>query len=138
MDYGNKVVGNDIKNFWVDESLKINTFEQIKFLKKLYKNDLPFKQKDIDTLKNIMIDEKNDNYTIRAKSGWTDIFIYPGYQFKIVDAIITNFHLPKSTLLMLISAFAGKEKILQAYQEAIKEKYQFFSFGDAMFLNNQK
>ena len=75
---------------------------------------------------------------LQAKSGWTDIFIYPGYQFKIVDAIITNFHLPKSTLLMLISAFAGKEKILQAYQEAIKEKYQFFSFGDAMFLNNQK
>ena len=75
---------------------------------------------------------------LQAKSGWTDIFIYPGYQFKIVDAIITNFHLPKSTLLMLISAFAGKEKILQAYQEAIKEKYQFFSFGDAMFLYNQK
>lgn len=80
MDYGNKVVGNDIKNFWVDESLKINTFEQIKFLKKLYKNDLPFKQKDIDTLKNIMIDDKNDNYTIRAKTGWEGRYgWYVGY-----------------------------------------------------------
>jgi beta-lactamase class D len=80
MDYGNKVVGNDIKNFWVDESLKINAFEQIKFLKKLYKNDLPFKQKDIDTLKNIMIDEKNENYTLRAKTGWEGRYgWYVGY-----------------------------------------------------------
>jgi len=75
---------------------------------------------------------------IEAKSGWTEIFIYPGYEFKIVDALITNFHLPKSTLLMLISAFADKEFILQAYEEAIKEKYRFFSFGDAMLLLNQK
>ena len=75
---------------------------------------------------------------IEAKSGWTEIFIYPGYEFKIVDALITNFHLPKSTLLMLISAFSDKEFILQAYEEAIKEKYRFFSFGDAMIILNQK
>jgi len=71
---------------------------------------------------------------VEAKSGWTDIFIYPGYEFKIVDALITNFHLPKSTLLMLISAFAGRENILSAYQEAIARRYRFFSFGDAMLI----
>ncbi len=71
---------------------------------------------------------------IEAGSGWTEIFIYPGYEFKIVDAMITNFHLPKSTLLMLISAFAGKEFVLSAYQQAVEEKYRFFSFGDAMLL----
>lgn len=80
--------------------------------------------------------EKKD--FIEAKSGWTDIFIYPGYEFKIVDALVTNFHLPKSTLLMLISAFSGKENIFHAYEEAKKCKYRFFSFGDAMFLLNQK
>ncbi|MEC0369659.1 tRNA preQ1(34) S-adenosylmethionine ribosyltransferase-isomerase QueA [Paenibacillus chibensis] len=67
-------------------------------------------------------------------SGWTDIFIYPGYEFTVVDALITNFHLPKSTLVMLVSALAGREHILHAYEEAIKEKYRFFSFGDAMFI----
>lgn len=67
-------------------------------------------------------------------SGWTDIFIYPGYTFKCIDAMITNFHLPESTLIMLISAFAGKEHVLTAYREAIDQKYRFFSFGDAMFL----
>ena len=67
-------------------------------------------------------------------SGWTNIFIYPGYEFKAIDALITNFHLPKSTLVMLVSALAGKENILNAYNEAIKEKYRFFSFGDAMFI----
>ena len=71
---------------------------------------------------------------ISGKSGWTDIFIYPGYEFKIVDAIITNFHLPKSTLIMLISAFAGREFVLEAYKTAVAEKYRFFSFGDAMML----
>jgi S-adenosylmethionine:tRNA ribosyltransferase-isomerase len=70
-----------------------------------------------------------------AKSGFTEIFIYPGYEFKIVDAIITNFHLPKSTLLMLISAFASREFILEAYKEAVKDEYRFFSFGDAMFIH---
>ena len=72
---------------------------------------------------------------IRACSGWTDIFIYPGYRFKIMDALITNFHLPESTLLMLVSAFAGKEKIMGAYEEAVREKYRFFSFGDAMLIH---
>ncbi|MEN6412607.1 MAG: tRNA preQ1(34) S-adenosylmethionine ribosyltransferase-isomerase QueA [Veillonellales bacterium] len=71
---------------------------------------------------------------VEAKSGWTDIFIYPGYQFKCIDAIVTNFHLPKSTLLMLISAFAGREKVLAAYHEAVRQQYRFFSFGDAMFI----
>lgn len=71
---------------------------------------------------------------IAAASGWTDIFIYPGYDFKVVDAMLTNFHLPKSTLLMLISAFAGREKILAAYEAAIAERYRFFSFGDAMLI----
>lgn len=71
---------------------------------------------------------------ITASSGWTDIFIYPGYRFKVTDALITNFHLPESTLIMLVSALAGRERILNAYSEAIKEKYRFFSFGDAMFI----
>lgn len=71
---------------------------------------------------------------VRASSGWTDIFIYPGYRFKIVDALITNFHLPESTLIMLVSAFAGRENILEAYRTAVRERYRFFSFGDAMFI----
>lgn len=71
---------------------------------------------------------------ITASSGWTDIFIYPGYRFKVTDALITNFHLPESTLIMLVSALTGRERILSAYSEAIKEKYRFFSFGDAMFI----
>ncbi len=70
--------------------------------------------------------------------GNTEIFIYPGYEFKAIDALITNFHLPKSTLIMLVSALAGKENILNAYNEAVKEKYRFFSFGDSMFINNKK
>ena len=71
---------------------------------------------------------------LKAGSGWTDIFIYPGYDFKLVDALITNFHLPKSTLVMLVSALAGREHILAAYEEAIRERYRFFSFGDAMLI----
>ena len=71
---------------------------------------------------------------LKACSGWTDIFIYPGYRFKILDALITNFHLPESTLLMLVSALAGREHILAAYKEAVKQGYRFFSFGDAMFI----
>ena len=67
-------------------------------------------------------------------SGWTNIFIYPGYEFKAIDSLITNFHLPKSTLVMLVSALAGRENIMNAYNEAIKEKYRFFSFGDSMFI----
>lgn len=76
--------------------------------------------------------------SIQAKSGWTDIFIYPGYRFKVLDALITNFHLPESTLLMLVSALAGREHILAAYQEAVEQKYRFFSFGDAMFIADLK
>ncbi len=71
---------------------------------------------------------------IKADSGWTDIFIYPGKEFRVIDALITNFHLPESTLIMLVSALAGRENVLRAYQEAVKEKYRFFSFGDAMFI----
>ena len=70
--------------------------------------------------------------TFTAGSKWTDIFIYPGYQFKAMDGLITNFHLPESTLMMLVSAFAGREKVLNAYAEAVRERYRFFSFGDAM------
>ena len=72
----------------------------------------------------------------KACSGDTNIFIYPGYTFKGIDCLITNFHLPKSTLIMLVSALAGKENILNAYKIAVKEKYRFFSFGDAMFITN--
>ncbi len=75
-----------------------------------------------------------DDGHLTAKSGWTDIFIYPGYRFKVLDALITNFHLPESTLIMLVSALAGREHILNAYQEAVRERYRFFSFGDAMFI----
>ncbi len=76
----------------------------------------------------------DENGILKAGSGWTEIFIYPGYKFKILDCLITNFHLPESTLVMLVSALAGRENILNAYQEAIKERYRFFSFGDAMFI----
>ena len=72
--------------------------------------------------------------TIPAKSGWTEIFIYPGYKFKAIDCLITNFHLPESTLVMLVSALAGREHVLHAYEVAVQEKYRFFSFGDAMFI----
>ena len=75
-----------------------------------------------------------DNSRVAQKSGWTDIFIYPGYKFKIVDALITNFHLPKSTLLMLVSALSSRDNVINAYNTAVKEKYRFFSFGDAMFI----
>lgn len=76
----------------------------------------------------------DENGVLRAGSGWTDIFIYPGYQFKILDQLITNFHLPESTLLMLVSALAGKEKIMKAYETAVEERYRFFSFGDATLI----
>ena len=72
--------------------------------------------------------------TVHAGSGWTEIFIYPGYQFKVLDCLITNFHLPESTLIMLVSALAGRENVLNAYSEAVKERYRFFSFGDACFV----
>lgn len=76
----------------------------------------------------------DENGILKAGSGWTDIFIYPSYPFKMIDRLITNFHLPESTLMMLVSALAGKDKIMAAYEEAVKERYRFFSFGDAMFI----
>lgn len=80
------------------------------------------------------LESVGENGFVQARDGWTEIFIYPGYQFKIVSGLLTNFHLPKSTLLMLVSALAGQEKIKQAYAAAIQEKYRFFSFGDAMLI----
>ena len=71
---------------------------------------------------------------LKAGSGWTDIFIYPGYEFRLTDGLITNFHLPESTLMMLVSALAGRDRIMNAYAEAVKERYRFFSFGDAMLV----
>lgn len=76
----------------------------------------------------------DENGHLQETSGWTEIFIYPGYQFKVIDALITNFHLPQSTLVMLVSALAGRELVLHAYETAVKEKYRFFSFGDAMLI----
>lgn len=76
----------------------------------------------------------DENGFVQPATGWTDIFIYPGYRFRCVDALITNFHLPESTLIMLVSAFAGRETVLHAYQVAVEERYRFFSFGDAMFI----
>ena len=76
----------------------------------------------------------NEDGTFSEKSKWTEIFIYPGYQFKAMDGLITNFHLPESTLVMLVSAFAGRENVLAAYEQAVRERYRFFSFGDAMFI----
>lgn len=76
----------------------------------------------------------DENGRLKACSGWTEIFIYPGYQFKILDCLITNFHLPESTLIMLVSALAGRDHVLAAYEEAVREKYRFFSFGDAMLI----
>ena len=80
----------------------------------------------------------NENGRLSACSGWTEIFIYPGYKFKILDNLITNFHLPESTLVMLVSALAGREHVLYAYQQAIEERYRFFSFGDAMMITELK
>ena len=80
----------------------------------------------------------DENGFLTEKSGWTEIFIYPGYQFKVIDALITNFHLPESTLVMLVSALAGREHVLAAYETAVEEKYRFFSFGDAMFIVDQE
>lgn len=80
----------------------------------------------------------NPDGTMDPRSGWTNIFIYPGYKFKCIDALVTNFHLPESTLIMLVSALAGRENILNAYRTAVEERYRFFSFGDAMFIGNMK
>lgn len=77
----------------------------------------------------------DEDGTMRACGGWTNIFIYPGYRFKVLDALVTNFHLPESTLIMLVSALAGREHVLEAYRQAVEERYRFFSFGDAMFIS---
>jgi len=79
-------------------------------------------------------EKKEERKPLKPGSGWTDLFIYPGHQFKMVDGLVTNFHLPKSSLLVLVSAFAGRDLVMRAYQEAIKEKYRFFSFGDCMLI----
>ena len=79
----------------------------------------------------------DENGIVQSGCDNTEIFIYPGYQFKVLDCLITNFHLPESTLVMLVSALAGREHILAAYEEAIREKYRFFSFGDAMFITDR-
>ena len=76
----------------------------------------------------------NEDGSLSASAGWTNIFIHPGYRFKVLDALVTNFHLPESTLIMLVSALAGREQVLSAYEEAVRERYRFFSFGDAMFI----
>jgi len=78
----------------------------------------------------------NEDGSMEAKAGWTNIFIYPGYKFKVLDCLITNFHLPESTLIMLVSALAGRENVMNAYEQAVQERYRFFSFGDAMFIHN--
>ena len=75
---------------------------------------------------------------MKPRSGWTNIYIYPGYRFKVMDGLITNFHLPESTLIMLVSAFAGYESTMNAYREAVQERYRFFSFGDAMFIGDMR
>ena len=80
------------------------------------------------------IESATENGKLMAKSDWTSIFIYPSYEFKITDGLITNFHLPSSTLIMLVSAFMGREKTLEVYKEAVREKYRFFSFGDASMI----
>ena len=82
----------------------------------------------------VLLKEDYENGIVKATSGWTNIFIYPGYKWKVIDNLITNFHLPESTLIMLVSSLAGKEHVLNAYNEAVKERYRFFSFGDAMFI----
>ena len=78
----------------------------------------------------------DENGFVKAQTGWTDIFIYPPYKFKCVDSLITNFHLPESTLMMLVSSFSSKEIIMNAYKEAVENRYRFFSFGDAMLLTD--
>ena len=88
------------------------------------------------TIESAAFCDENGRYRLKATEGDTDIFIYPGYEFKLLDCLITNFHLPESTLIMLVSALAGRENVLSAYKEAVEERYRFFSFGDAMFITD--
>ena len=113
-------------------SISQETVELIRQTKQNHHRVIAVGTTSIRTLESAFVDGE-----LRAMSDSTKIFIYPGYKFKVVDAIITNFHLPKSTLIMLISAFAGREFVLQAYREAVKERYRFFSFGDAMFITSK-
>ena len=113
-------------------SIPQETVELIRRTKENHKRVIAVGTTSIRTLESAVIDGE-----LKAMSGATNIFIYPGYEFKVIDAIITNFHLPKSTLIMLISAFGGREFILRAYEEAVKERYRFFSFGDAMLLTRR-
>ena len=108
------------------------TAEMIEATKKAGKRVIAVGTTSIRTLETVARD--NDGHVVTA-SGWTDIFISPGYEFRVVDAFVTNFHLPKSTLVMLVSAYLGREFTLEAYQYAIEERYRFFSFGDAMFVH---
>ena len=108
------------------------TAEMIEATKKAGKRVIAVGTTSIRTLETVARD--NDGHVVPA-SGWTDIFISPGYEFRVVDAFVTNFHLPKSTLVMLVSAYLGREFTLEAYQHAIEERYRFFSFGDAMFVH---
>ena len=108
------------------------TADMIEATKKAGKRVIAVGTTSIRTLETVARD--NDGHVVHA-SGWTDIFISPGYEFRVVDAFVTNFHLPKSTLVMLVSAYLGREFTLEAYQHAIEERYRFFSFGDAMFVH---
>ena len=108
------------------------TADMIEATKKAGKRVIAVGTTSIRTLETVARD--NDGHVVTA-SGWTDIFISPGYEFRVVDAFVTNFHLPKSTLVMLVSAYLGREFTLEAYQHAIEERYRFFSFGDAMFVH---
>jgi len=124
---------DDINNHKMHSEFYIMTKESADMLNKVKKNNhkiISVGTTSTRTLETIM----NLYGEFKQCSGWTDIFIYPGYRFKAIDNLITNFHLPKSTLVMLVSALAGRENILNAYNEAIKNEYRFFSFGDSMFI----
>ena len=97
----------------------------------MYNEEIITLNQAVESIRESVADEKG---MLKEQEGDTNIFIYPGYKFKCIDGLITNFHLPESTLLMLVSALAGKDYIMRAYQEAVKEKYRFFSFGDAMVI----
>ncbi len=114
--------------------IKKSTIDKIKKGKKENKKIIAVGTTSVRSLESFFNDPKSYKLTANSYSAWVDIFIYPGYKFKIVDAMITNFHLPKSTLLMLVSAMAGKEKIKKAYKSAVNNSYRFYSYGDAMFI----
>ena len=152
----NSVINNGIKVAKITLHIGMGTFKPIKSKTitdhKMHKETIELKQETVDlinhskkeggrvicvgttTLRCLESVSKNNNGVLRPYSGETDIFIYPGFQFNVADALITNFHLPKSTLLLLVSAFGGYEKIREAYQYAIRKKYRFYSYGDSMFI----